>query len=91
MTEYDYSILQSLLNSICYTHSIFTPWLPLDATNCNAVRGIEPATGPPDSELAAMADLQIICTSDSLLDLLRKLYQYYAGTAISSSRTIMAS
>ncbi|KAJ7866130.1 hypothetical protein B0H13DRAFT_2561617 [Mycena leptocephala] len=54
-------------------------WLPVDPTNRNAVRGIEPATGPSDSELAVMANLHICpyLEEPSLLTLLKKIYQHY--------------
>jgi hypothetical protein len=58
------------------------PWLPVDPTNRYAVSGIVSATGPPDSELSAMADLQRSRWSHSLLDLLKKIYWDYDGTPV---------
>ncbi|KAJ7912164.1 hypothetical protein B0H13DRAFT_2327602 [Mycena leptocephala] len=71
-TEYD-EWLQKWDEMFQYT----CQWLPVYPTYRNAVRGIEPATGPPDSELSAMADLRVLLGSDSLSDLLEKIYQHY--------------
>jgi hypothetical protein len=45
-------------------------------------RQIEPATGPPGSELLAEPDLPISPSSHSLWDLLEKIYQGYASTPV---------
>jgi hypothetical protein len=62
----------------------FAPKKPWLYTNPNTVRGIEPATDPPDSELSAMADLKVFEGEDSLLDLLQEIYHHYAGMSVPS-------
>ncbi|KAJ7912172.1 hypothetical protein B0H13DRAFT_2007964 [Mycena leptocephala] len=72
-------------NSIAYESPRFyrrlrhrlPPWLPVDPTNRNAVRGVAPETGPADSVLLVMSHLWISVRSDSLLELLEKIYQHY--------------
>ncbi|KAF7356387.1 hypothetical protein MVEN_00971300 [Mycena venus] len=54
-------------------------WLPLDRTNGNTVGEIEPAAGPLDPELSAMASLPTFQASYSLLDVLEQIYQDYAA------------
>ncbi|KAJ7873942.1 hypothetical protein B0H13DRAFT_1894767 [Mycena leptocephala] len=73
MTEYHYSPNPSLT----WRGIVRLPWLPVDPTGRTAVRGMEPATGPPDSELSAMANIPRDAWSYSLLDLLEKIYDHY--------------
>ncbi|KAJ7912183.1 hypothetical protein B0H13DRAFT_2660217, partial [Mycena leptocephala] len=83
MTEYDYSPEAFALHAArLYGWSDYyrqPDWLSVDPTNRNAVRGIEPATGPPDSELSAMTDLRRSERSHSLLTLLKIIYWDYAA------------
>lgn len=91
MTEYDYSPdAPSLLSLYDGPHpSRLRCWLPVDRINRRVVRGIAPETGPADSELFSRTRRRISGGSDSLLELLEKIYQHYDGTSISLLRMIM--
>lgn len=69
--------------------SLRSAWLPVDPTNRNA-SGIEPATGPPDSELATMTDLRVFIFGMRLLVLLEEIYRHYRGTSVSLFGMVMA-